>query len=134
MHMSGFRSVTRAIAVLFIATPLIAQSTTTIPDTTVLVTPAASSSVAPSVTIIERGPSAAPTPSWANAIPAAPVKASQAAAMSPIESGSTAENKALMIVGGSGILVGAIVGGRAGTVMMVGGGLVGLVGLWNYLK
>jgi hypothetical protein len=40
----------------------------------------------------------------------------------------------MMIVGGAGVLVGAIVGGRAGTAIMVGGGVVGLVGLWNYLK
>jgi len=132
--MSRLRSVTTAIAVLFIATPLIAQGTTTIPDTTVRVAPAASSSVMPSATIIGLIPSAGQTPSWMNAIPAAPVKAPQAAAFSPIESGSTRENKALMIVGGAGIVAGAIVGGHAGTAMMVGGSLVGLVGLWNYLK
>jgi hypothetical protein len=39
-----------------------------------------------------------------------------------------------MIVGGAGIVAGAIVGGHAGTAMMVGGSLVGLVGLWHYLK
>lgn len=132
--MSVLRKLTRAMGVLFIATPLIAQSTTTISDTTARGAPAAIASVAPSATIIERAPSGGPAPSWTNAVPAAPVQASQAAAFSPIESGSTAENKALMIVGGSGILIGAIVGGRAGTAIMVGGSLVGLVGLWNYLK
>jgi hypothetical protein len=132
--MSGLRNVTRAIAILVIATPLIAQSSTTIPDTSVLSAPAVVSSVVPSATIIERAPSANPTPSWANAVPAAAVKTPQAPALRPIESGSTPENKALMIVGGSGILVGAIIGGRAGTAMMVGGSVVGLIGLWNYLK
>jgi hypothetical protein len=132
--MSHLRSVTTAIAVLLIATPLIAQGTTTIPDTTVLATPAASSSVVPSAVVIDRVPSVGPAPSWTNAIRTAPVKAPQATALGPIESGSTPENKALMIVGGAGILVGAIVGGNAGTAIMVGGSLVGLVGLWNYLK
>ena len=132
--MSRLRSVTTAIAVLFIATPLIAQGTTTIPDTTVLATPAAVSSIVPSATIIDRSPLAGPAPSWTNAILTAPVKAPQATAFGPIESGSTPENKALMIVGGAGILAGAIVGGHAGTAMMVGGSLVGLVGLWHYLK
>jgi hypothetical protein len=41
---------------------------------------------------------------------------------------------AMMIVGGAGMLVGAVVGGKGGTVIMIGGGLVGLLGLWNYLK
>jgi hypothetical protein len=132
--MSRLRSVTTAIAVLFIATPLIAQSRTTLLDTTVLAPPATSSSVVPSSTTIDRSPLAGPISSWTNAIPGAPVKAPQATAVRPMESGSTPENKALMIVGGSGILVGAIIGGRAGTVIMVGGSLVGLVGLWNYLK
>jgi hypothetical protein len=89
----------------------------------------------PPAIIIERVPSAGPAaPSWKNAIPAAAVSASQAAAVSPIESGSTPENKVLMIVGGAGIVSGAIIGGRAGTVLMIGGSLVGLVGLWHYLK
>jgi hypothetical protein len=132
--MSLLRSATTAVAVLLIAVPLIAQSSTTIPDTTVLVAPAASSSIVPSAVVIDRVPSAGPTPSWTNAISTARVEAPQPAAVRRIESGSTPENKALMIVGGAGILVGAIVGGNAGTAIMVGGGLVGLVGLWNYLK
>jgi hypothetical protein len=40
----------------------------------------------------------------------------------------------MMLVGGAGLLVGSLVGGNAGTVLMVGGGVVGLLGLWNYLK
>ena len=133
--MSGLRSVTRVIAALVIATPLIAQSTRSVPDTTVRGTPAASSLVMPPAIIIERVPSAGPSaPSWKTAIAAAPASASAAAAASPIESGSTAENKVLMIAGGAGIVAGAIIGGHAGTVLMIGGSLVGLVGLWHYLK
>jgi hypothetical protein len=40
----------------------------------------------------------------------------------------------MMIVGGAALIVGSIVGGDAGTLFMVGGGIVGLVGLWNHLK
>ena len=40
----------------------------------------------------------------------------------------------MMIVGSAAILVGAVVGGKGGTAIMVGGGVLGLVGLWNYLK
>ncbi|HEV8216120.1 MAG TPA: hypothetical protein VGP95_09810 [Gemmatimonadaceae bacterium] len=132
--MSHLRSVTTAIAVLLIAAPLTAQTSPTSPDTTVLVAPAGSSSVVPSAVVIDRVPSAGPTPSWTNATSTARVEAPQPAAVRRIESGSTPENKAMMIVGGAGVLVGAIVGGRAGTAIMVGGGVVGLVGLWNYLK
>lgn len=43
-------------------------------------------------------------------------------------------NGALMIIGGATLVVGSIIGGDAGTLMMVGGGVVGLVGLWRYLQ
>jgi len=55
------------------------------------------------------------------------------AALSPSES-TGGHNGALMIVGSAGLIVGALIGGNAGTVFMVGGGAVALVGLWNYLK
>jgi len=44
------------------------------------------------------------------------------------------QSQALMIVGGAAILVGAIVGDRAGDVFMVGGAVVGLYGLYKYLQ
>jgi hypothetical protein len=42
--------------------------------------------------------------------------------------------KAMMVVGGAGIVVGALVGGDAGRIIMVGGAVVGLYGLWQYLQ
>ncbi len=44
------------------------------------------------------------------------------------------ENVALMIVGGATLVVGSVIGGDAGTLMMVGGGVAGLVGLYRYLR
>lgn len=44
------------------------------------------------------------------------------------------QSEAMMIVGGAAILVGAIIGGDAGTVFMVGGAVVGLYGLYKYLQ
>jgi len=44
------------------------------------------------------------------------------------------KSSAMMVVGGAALLVGAIVGGKAGTTVMIGGGVLGLVGLWNYLQ
>ena len=40
----------------------------------------------------------------------------------------------MMIVGGAAMVVGAVVGGDSGNIIMVGGAVIGLVGLWNYLK
>jgi len=45
----------------------------------------------------------------------------------------------LWIIGLILVIVGLVlnfvpVGGNAGTLIMVGGGIVGLMGLWNYLK
>ena len=46
----------------------------------------------------------------------------------------TGGSPALMIVGVAALLVGAVVGGSAGTIVMIVGGVMGLVGLWNYLQ
>lgn len=43
-------------------------------------------------------------------------------------------NVALMIVGGAGMLVGAIIGGDEGTLVMVGSAVIGLIGLYRYVK
>jgi len=44
------------------------------------------------------------------------------------------QSEALMIVGGAAILVGAIIGDDPGRVIMIGGAIVGLVGLYKYLQ
>jgi hypothetical protein len=46
----------------------------------------------------------------------------------------TRQNEAMMIVGGAALVVGAIIGGTAGTIFMVGGAGVGLYGLYKYLE
>lgn len=42
-------------------------------------------------------------------------------------------NVALMIVGGAALVVGSLVDGDSGTIIMVGGAVVGLIGLFRYL-
>ena len=42
--------------------------------------------------------------------------------------------RAMMVVGVAGLIVGAIIGGTPGTIIMVGGGVVGLFGLYDYLQ
>ncbi len=46
----------------------------------------------------------------------------------------TSHNRAMMWVGGAALIVGAVVGGTPGTVIMVGGALVGLYGLYKFLE
>lgn len=47
---------------------------------------------------------------------------------------NTSQNRALMIVGGAGLLVGAVIGGDAGTLVMLGSAGVGLWGLYRFLN
>lgn len=48
--------------------------------------------------------------------------------------GDTSQNRALMIVGGAALLVGAIIGHTSGTIFMVGGAVIGLYGLYKFLE
>ena len=41
---------------------------------------------------------------------------------------------AMMVVGGAALLVGAIIGDTPGTIFMIGGAVIGLVGLYEYLQ
>ena len=43
-------------------------------------------------------------------------------------------NIAMMAVGGAALVVGLIVGGDGGLIIATTGGVVGLVGLWRYLR
>lgn len=43
-------------------------------------------------------------------------------------------NIAMMAVGGAALVVGLIIGGDGGLIIATTGGVVGLVGLWRYLK
>ena len=40
----------------------------------------------------------------------------------------------LMIVGGATLLAGAVIGGSAGTIIMIGGAAIGIYGLYLYLQ
>lgn len=46
----------------------------------------------------------------------------------------SSNSTALMIVGGAAFLAGAVIGGDAGTIIMIGGAAVGLYGLYIYLQ
>lgn len=54
--------------------------------------------------------------------------------MAPANRAGLGPDRAMMIVGVAAILAGAVVGGTPGTVIMIGGAVVGLVGLYGYLQ
>jgi hypothetical protein len=116
-------SVITALAALLVSAPLAAQG---VPEDT---TTAASIVVAaqPSIDFTARW-----TPASA-ALRAAPSAAPSALAPMFVPQ-PTGRSKAMMVVGGAAILFGAVVGDDAGQIIMIGGGVVGLLGLWEYLK
>jgi hypothetical protein len=125
--MSHCRSFATAIAVLLLSAPLAAQgvSQEATPKVALMVAaPAPGDSM----------PLAALGPTRDNAIAAVRVVATTSAPARAFTPTEHASGTAMMIVGGSALLVGAIVGGRAGTAVMIGGGVLGLVGLWRYLN
>lgn len=104
---------------LAVAAPLRAQS--------VSMTPAPQSqSVAPAT--------AGPTYSAMSVAAHAPAS-SRALVVSPAASGGNlGQAKAMMIVGVAALLAGAVIGDTPGTIIMIGGAVVGLVGLYEYLQ
>lgn len=117
-------------AALMVAAPMAAQQTS-MDSTSRAVVPVAVS--APAVQ-----PVAAPTvgpmlqPSAVGSRAMAPTTGSAMVAMRA--NGDNSQNVALMFVGGAGLIVGAIIGGTSGTIVMVGSGILGLVGLFRYLQ
>jgi hypothetical protein len=83
--------------------------------------------------VTDRG-SAGPTIQAARAgITAPSAAASVANGAQQLETPSR-ESAALMIVGGAALLAGLLIGGGAGTAIAVGGTLLGLYGLWMYVR
>jgi len=131
--MSCLRKLIIAMGMALLAMPLLAQSGATRPDTTAL-SVVAPSSVTPATVVIDRSPASDAVPSWVHAMSATRVTSPPTAAVHALDSGPTSENRAMMIVGGAALVVGAIISGKAGTLIMVGGGVLGLLGLWNYAR
>jgi len=129
------RSRTLVITALtfFAAAPVAAQTAATNPPPvlTAETDPAATPAVEPSAAV---SPSLAPTA--ANATVG--IRLSSAAltdAPVTLPRRSDRQNSpALMIVGGAALIVGAVIGGSAGTLVMIGGAAVGLYGLYHYLQ
>lgn len=133
--MSRIRSLATAFAVLAliasVGAPVHAQDTTSVSaiaaiDSTPATSPALSGApVALTAT--------APTFMTPSSLAMRPVEHSDAPVLLMMRE-PTSRSVALMIVGGAGVVVGSVVGGDSGRILVVGGAVVGLVGLWNYLK
>lgn len=50
------------------------------------------------------------------------------------EHANLGQARAMMIVGAAGLIAGAIIGDTPGTIVMVGGAVIGLIGLYDYLQ
>jgi len=81
-------------------------------------------------------PAVATTPAAGPTVDAATVgvRHREDATAAPARHGGSAPGTALMIVGGAAILVGLVIGKGAGDAIAVGGAVVGLVGLYQYLQ
>lgn len=127
--MSRAKIFSAAIAAVLLASPLAAQS---VLDQSPLGAPSALQ--APAVTV--QAP--AVTPALASAQADVAVGVRSVAMTTPFAPAPVprayGRSPALMIVGGAMLLVGAVIGGDSGTIVMLGGGALGLLGLWNYLR
>jgi hypothetical protein len=108
------------IASLTVARPAAAQEISLAPSpvAAVAVAPSAEPLVGPTMTSATVAVRHAETP-------VAPAPARRAGYGQPV---------ALMVVGGAALLTGLIIGDSAGTAIAVGGAVVGLVGLYQYLQ
>jgi len=129
--MSRAQLFSAAIAAVLLASPLSAQSVT---DQSPLLIGAPSALQAPAVAV----QTPATTPALASAQADAAVGVRAVAMTTPFEPAPAprayGRSPALMIVGGAMLLVGAVIGGDEGTIVMLGGGGIGLLGLWYYLR
>ena len=110
-------------AILALASPLTGQQPPLDDQTLTPVIQISDQTVFLGLSAVGSGFTAPSTVSWLAATAAAPV----------IQERRASHNVALMIVGGAGLIVGALVDGDAGTVIMIGGGAVALVGLYRYV-
>ena len=100
----------------------------------------------PAATVRAENPAPAPAPrsvmyetAQVAARPAAPAPASQqqqtaVEAVRMERHVGAGKNAALMVVGAAGIITGALVGGGGGAALAVGGAVVGLYGLYHFVK
>ena len=135
--MSCSRHLGVALVALFIATPLVAQDTSradTNRDTAVVASPTSGAEVSRVVVAETALPLVSLAPTRASVTAGIQLRTEGFAPTPTPSPGRNNGNTALMIVGGAALIVGSIIDGDAGTLIMVSGGVIGLYGLWQYLK
>jgi hypothetical protein len=83
---------------------------------------------------VAAAPSAGPTLDAARVAVSQPKSQELKTTAAPARRAGYGQPVALMVVGGAALLTGLIIGGGAGTVIAVGGALVGLYGLYEFLQ
>ena len=132
--MSSFRLVlSRAAVGALLILPAAAQAQRALPSA--LAPSAGAAVVAPvaSVAPVAGIPAVSPIVAETIAAPAA-VDRSAALNMAPRDHADVGPNVGLMIIGGAAIITGALVEGRSGAIISVAGAVVGLYGLYRYLR
>lgn len=127
--MSCRLSTTTALAVFLLAAPLRAQE-----GVAVTVTEPSPAAILPVAPVADAPSALSLAPTRANGLVGVRASVASTTLVQPPMSNSSPSSAALMFIGGAGLLVGALISGSAGTVIMVAGGVVGLIGLWNYLN
>ena len=130
--MSIRRSFTTALAVFIFAAPLAAQHAE--PDAMAPSAVPATVSAPAAETVPVAAPAMSLAPTRDNGVVGVRTATTPFTPLARPAAGENSRNTALMIIGGATLLVGAVVGGSAGTIIMITGGAIGLIGLWNYLN
>ena len=133
---------TRAIllgATLAVAAPVLAQSSpadapSSRPDAGVPAVTPSDAPVTPDSAPTSASAPRGPTIDGARAGVTAPKSGGQESAAFAPRNRSMGQPLALMLVGGAAVVVGILVGGSGGNVLAFGGAIVGLVGLYQFLR
>ncbi len=137
--MLSARHIAAALTALFIATPIMAQDSTRVdssPASVTVVSPASGDSASLGAALPTAVPLMSLAPTRASVATGVQLRMDGVApAPMPIPApGRNSGNTALMIVGGAALIVGSVIDGDAGSIIMIGGGVIGLYGLWQYLR
>lgn len=125
------------VAAFAVAAPVAgAQERTATDSLAALATTTPAVPAADVVPAVAPAPVAATRPAVPADVPADAFRAARAreAGVAVAQAGSAGQGKVYMIVGGAAFLAGAIIGGDAGTLIMVGGAGVGIYGLYLFLQ
>ena len=139
--MSPSQSLVAAIAIVFFVTPLTAQHVTeTVSASNGVAVTSGSAALASNVSTsavstIVAEPVRSMAPTLMHSVSGVQFR-TEGTRPSPLlfNDGRTGRNPAMMIVGGAGLILGSIIGGDTGTIIMIGGGALGLYGMWQFLK